>query len=328
MTKQWHAVTFNGSFSRQATEFWKEAGIKPIRLREETYLARIEEKTLTGKKYLPFLINTTELKKFTSPSNAEKFLLKQSKKETEYALRIWTTQPGKKSGRDWEVEIGKRLFKKGMNTNPKNTKNIWFMIFHGKNIYSTPHALPEEAHPFAPMDFRITENGFVTRSGQKLRFLLHQFGFDPKGKIGVDIGSGTGGWTQHLIQKGANHIYAIDKTVLDKKLQKNKKITYIAQKSEEAPKLNQKPDFIVMDINVNPAHAMKIFTQFDKKNPGAKTAIITQKILRGSDLNHMPKEGEKKGKWTAKKVTNSWFARRECYLLMERKEERKQQKTK
>jgi SAM-dependent methyltransferase len=169
------------------------------------------------------------------------------------------------------------------------------------------------------MDYRITENGFVTRSGQKLRFLLQKFQLDPKGKIGVDLGCGTGGWTQLLVEKGVSHIISIDKTLLDKKLQKNKKVTYVHQKAEDAPKLKTRPDFIVMDINVNPAHAQKIFLGFDKKNPGATQAILTQKILQGKDIEKVPKLGDKLGKWTVTHVGNTWFARRECYVGLEKK---------
>jgi predicted rRNA methylase YqxC with S4 and FtsJ domains len=135
----------------------------------------------------------------------------------------------------------------------------------------------------------------------------------------VDLGSGTGGWTQLLLQERASHITAIDRTLLDKKLQKNTKVTYVHEKAENVPKLKIKPDFIVMDINVNPAHAQKIFLNFDKKNPGSTSAILTQKILQGKDLATIPKVGEKLGKWKVVHVGNTWFARRECYMGLEKK---------
>ena len=203
--------------------------------------------------------------------------------------------------------------------NPTLETNIWFVIKHQKDYFVSVEPLSLDQHLFPMVDSRFTENQMVTRSGHKLRFLLHAFQFNPKGKVGADLGCGTGGWTELLLEKGATTVVAIDRTLLDKKLQKNKRVIYYNQKVEKAPKLKVKPDFMVMDINVGPEHAKKIFLGFDKKNPGAKQAIITQKILHGKDLSKLPSKGSKWGKWTVIGVRNSWFARRECYLGLERK---------
>jgi 23S rRNA (cytidine1920-2'-O)/16S rRNA (cytidine1409-2'-O)-methyltransferase len=51
---------------------------------------------------------------------------------------------------------------------------------------------------------------FVSRSGQKLAAALDVFQIDPRGKIGLDVGCSTGGFTDCLLQRGARHIYAVD----------------------------------------------------------------------------------------------------------------------
>jgi 23S rRNA (cytidine1920-2'-O)/16S rRNA (cytidine1409-2'-O)-methyltransferase len=52
---------------------------------------------------------------------------------------------------------------------------------------------------------------FVSRGGEKLESALLGFGYtDLSGKICVDVGSSTGGFTDCLLQYGAEKIYAID----------------------------------------------------------------------------------------------------------------------
>jgi 23S rRNA (cytidine1920-2'-O)/16S rRNA (cytidine1409-2'-O)-methyltransferase len=64
-----------------------------------------------------------------------------------------------------------------------------------------------------PSDARIEVEKcapFVSRSGQKLAAALDVFQIDPRGKIGLDVGCSTGGFTDCLLQRGARHIYAVD----------------------------------------------------------------------------------------------------------------------
>lgn len=318
-SKKWFIVSFNPSFTRSTGAFLEKNKLKPLVLREQTHLIRSDSKMWRKKEIQPFLISAQELKKLGNETNVKKFIHKNTKKGETYSLRAWVLTSGEKTGRDLEVKLGMALEKMGVEMNPTQTHHTWFVIQHGKDYFVSVDPLSLDEHLFPMVDSRFTENQMVTRSGHKLRFLLHAFHLDPKGKIGVDLGSGTGGWTQLLLEKGATKVVAIDRTLLDAKLQKNKRVTYIHQKVEKATKLKEKPEFIVMDINVGPEHAQKIFLGFDKKNPGAKQAIVTQKILRGKDLAKLTLKGSKWGKWTVIGVRNSWFARRECYVGLGRK---------
>jgi 23S rRNA (cytidine1920-2'-O)/16S rRNA (cytidine1409-2'-O)-methyltransferase len=51
---------------------------------------------------------------------------------------------------------------------------------------------------------------YVSRGGVKLAAALDHFGFDPKGRICLDVGASTGGFTQVLLDRGARRIYAVD----------------------------------------------------------------------------------------------------------------------
>src|SRR3984957_12539236 len=51
---------------------------------------------------------------------------------------------------------------------------------------------------------------YVSRGGVKLRAALERFGFDPAGRICLDVGSSTGGFPDALLMRGAARVYAVD----------------------------------------------------------------------------------------------------------------------
>ncbi len=53
---------------------------------------------------------------------------------------------------------------------------------------------------------------YASRGGLKLEGALEDFGIDVGGKICIDIGASTGGFTDCLLQHGARRVYAVDVT--------------------------------------------------------------------------------------------------------------------
>jgi 23S rRNA (cytidine1920-2'-O)/16S rRNA (cytidine1409-2'-O)-methyltransferase len=51
---------------------------------------------------------------------------------------------------------------------------------------------------------------WVSRGGVKLAHALHCFGLDPAGRLSLDIGASTGGFTQVLLARGAALVIAVD----------------------------------------------------------------------------------------------------------------------
>lgn len=51
---------------------------------------------------------------------------------------------------------------------------------------------------------------YVSRGGLKLEKALNTFQLDPKGCVAIDIGASTGGFTQCLLERGAERVYAVD----------------------------------------------------------------------------------------------------------------------
>ena len=60
-----------------------------------------------------------------------------------------------------------------------------------------------------PVEIKKKER-YVSRGGIKLEAALQQFHVDPNGRVCLDIGASTGGFTDCLLQHGASRVYALD----------------------------------------------------------------------------------------------------------------------
>ncbi len=72
---------------------------------------------------------------------------------------------------------------------------------------------------------------YVSRGGVKLAAALDRFGFDPNGRVCLDVGSSTGGFTQVLLERGSPRIYAVDvgRGQLDDRIAENKAVISIEE---------------------------------------------------------------------------------------------------
>lgn len=61
-----------------------------------------------------------------------------------------------------------------------------------------------------PIELRGQDHPWVSRGGIKLAHALAHFGLSPAGRVGLDIGASTGGFTDVLLQHGAARVYAVD----------------------------------------------------------------------------------------------------------------------
>jgi 23S rRNA (cytidine1920-2'-O)/16S rRNA (cytidine1409-2'-O)-methyltransferase len=62
----------------------------------------------------------------------------------------------------------------------------------------------------APIRIKGETLRYVSRGGLKLEEAIRAFGIDPTGKICIDIGASTGGFTDCLLQHGAAKVWAVD----------------------------------------------------------------------------------------------------------------------
>ncbi|HEU5203349.1 MAG TPA: TlyA family RNA methyltransferase [Candidatus Limnocylindrales bacterium] len=56
----------------------------------------------------------------------------------------------------------------------------------------------------------VESDPYVSRGGHKLAAALDAFQIDPTGRVALDVGASTGGFTDVLLQRGAARVYAVD----------------------------------------------------------------------------------------------------------------------
>ncbi|MES1205134.1 MAG: TlyA family RNA methyltransferase [Pseudomonadota bacterium] len=64
--------------------------------------------------------------------------------------------------------------------------------------------------PDAALRLRNAPMPFVSRGGLKLAHALAAFGVDVAGRVALDVGASTGGFTDCLLQAGATRVYCVD----------------------------------------------------------------------------------------------------------------------
>lgn len=110
-----------------------------------------------------------------------------------------------------------------------------------------------------PENVAITVKGelhpYVSRGGLKLEKALKTFGINLSGKIVMDIGASTGGFTDCALKNGAKHVYAIDVGYgqLDWSLRQDERVTVMERtnfrhmKVEEFP--YERPQAATIDVS-------------------------------------------------------------------------------
>lgn len=81
------------------------------------------------------------------------------------------------------------------------------LIFSGSERMEKPG---EKIAGDAPLEKKGNDMRYVSRGGLKLEKALQQFDVSVDGKLMLDIGSSTGGFTDCALQNGARHAYALD----------------------------------------------------------------------------------------------------------------------
>jgi 23S rRNA (cytidine1920-2'-O)/16S rRNA (cytidine1409-2'-O)-methyltransferase len=95
---------------------------------------------------------------------------------------------------------------------------------------------------------------FVSRGGTKLANALDTVGLEVAGRRALDVGASTGGFTDCLLQRGAEHVIALDVAYgqLDYGLRQDRRVTVIERRNARAlapGDLPYAPDLIVIDVS-------------------------------------------------------------------------------
>jgi 23S rRNA (cytidine1920-2'-O)/16S rRNA (cytidine1409-2'-O)-methyltransferase len=103
------------------------------------------------------------------------------------------------------------------------------------------------------VDLELTETApFVSRGGEKLDHALDAFRVDPAGRLVLDVGASTGGFTDVLLQRGAEHVIALDvgRAQLHERLRGESRVTVMeGVNARHLTELPYAPDLVTCDVS-------------------------------------------------------------------------------
>jgi 23S rRNA (cytidine1920-2'-O)/16S rRNA (cytidine1409-2'-O)-methyltransferase len=106
----------------------------------------------------------------------------------------------------------------------------------------------------APIRLRTEETAYASRGGEKLAGALDTFGIDPAGRVALDVGASTGGFTDCLLRRGAARVIAVDVGYgqLAWKLRQDARVMVLDRTNARAltpAQLPETPDLAVVDVS-------------------------------------------------------------------------------
>jgi 23S rRNA (cytidine1920-2'-O)/16S rRNA (cytidine1409-2'-O)-methyltransferase len=113
----------------------------------------------------------------------------------------------------------------------------------------------EAVRPEADLAAADPARAYVSRAALKLIAALDHFALDPAGADALDIGASTGGFTEVLLERGAEHVTALDvgHGQLHAKLAADPRVTSLegvnARYLKAADLAGRVPDFLVSDVS-------------------------------------------------------------------------------
>ncbi len=136
------------------------------------------------------------------------------------------------------------------------------------------------------LDVRSKQLKYVSRGGFKLEKAMEVWGFDLTGCICMDIGSSTGGFTDCMLQKGADKVYSVDvgHGQLDWKLRNDERVVVMEQTNFRflTPEdIDDRIDFASVDVSFISLDKILIPARNLLKDGGRIVALIKPQFEAG-----------------------------------------------
>ncbi len=124
-------------------------------------------------------------------------------------------------------------------------------------VYSGEKRLDKPGTPVRddlPIEVRGAPHPYVSRGGLKLAHALDHFSIPVEGRVGLDLGASTGGFTDVLLKRGARRVYAVDVGYgqLDAKLRGDDRVVVLERTNARhltAKEIPEPVDLIVCDAS-------------------------------------------------------------------------------
>jgi len=121
---------------------------------------------------------------------------------------------------------------------------------------------------------------FASRGGGKLSGALDDFGVDPTGRVTLDVGASTGGFTDCLLRRGASRVYAVDvgERLLDDRLRRDPRVVSLEKvnfRHAAGDLLPEKATLAVVDVSfISLRHILPVLPRF--LAPGAEALPLVK----------------------------------------------------
>jgi 23S rRNA (cytidine1920-2'-O)/16S rRNA (cytidine1409-2'-O)-methyltransferase len=129
---------------------------------------------------------------------------------------------------------------------------------------------------------------YVSRGGLKLEKAMEQWGFKLDGKVCMDIGASTGGFTDCMLQNGARKVYSIDvgHGQLAWKLRNDERVVCMEQTNFRfmtPDDIDDKPDFASVDVSFISLTKILIPARNLLRDDGEMVCLIKPQFEAGRD---------------------------------------------
>jgi 23S rRNA (cytidine1920-2'-O)/16S rRNA (cytidine1409-2'-O)-methyltransferase len=190
-----------------------------------------------------------------------------------------------------KIRLDQLLVDKGM---APDIKEAAALVMAGKVVIARGRQSPTPGMQVLPdIDLTVApEKRFVSRGGEKLARALEVFDVDVTGAICLDVGASTGGFTDCLLQAGAERVYAVDtgRGQLHQKLLSDDRVENMERTNlVDGLGLPEKVDLIVADVSFT-SLSFVLPSAFDQLSTGGQ-AIVLLKPQFEAKKSEVPRGG-------------------------------------
>lgn len=152
-----------------------------------------------------------------------------------------------------KIRLDKLLLERGLTTSRERAQAL---ILAGKVLVDGQKVEKAGAGVEGAAEIRLLGEDlkYVSRGGLKLEEALKHWQIDVAGKVGLDVGTSTGGFTDCLLQHGAARVIAVDTGhgQIDFRLRQDARVRLLEKTNARylsAQQLGETVDLVVMDVS-------------------------------------------------------------------------------
>ena len=152
-----------------------------------------------------------------------------------------------------KVRLDKLLLERGMAPSRERAQALILAgkVLVGPNKVEKPGAAVD---PELPLRLLGEDLSYVSRGGLKLEAALKHWNIKPGGRICMDVGASTGGFTDCLLQHGAAQVIAVDTGYgqIDVRLRNDLRVKLLERTNARylaADQVNANVDFVAIDVS-------------------------------------------------------------------------------